>query len=168
METALLAGGCFWGMQDLLRQAPGVLKTEVGYTGGQTPKPAYPQVKTGTTGHAEGRAGRVRSCENIVRRLAGTLVLSHARPDHQESPGQRRRHAVPFGHFLSVGRPKARRAGSHQARRRQVAAPDCHRSRARRGIHFRRRLPSGLSGKESGRVHLPLHAGLNSAMSDEQ
>ena len=33
-ETAILAGGCFWGMQDLLRHYPGVLSTRVGYTGG--------------------------------------------------------------------------------------------------------------------------------------
>jgi peptide methionine sulfoxide reductase msrA/msrB len=53
LETALLAGGCFWGMQDLLRSVPGVLETEVGYTGGSTPRPTYEQVRRGTTGHAE-------------------------------------------------------------------------------------------------------------------
>ena len=36
-ETAILAGGCFWGMQDLLRRYPGVLDTRVGYTGGDVP-----------------------------------------------------------------------------------------------------------------------------------
>ena len=52
-ETALLAGGCFWGMQELFRQHRGVIQTRVGYTGGNTANPVYDQVKTGTTGHAE-------------------------------------------------------------------------------------------------------------------
>ncbi len=52
-ETAVLAGGCFWGMQEILRDLPGVLRTTVGYTGGNTEHPVYEQVKTGTTGHAE-------------------------------------------------------------------------------------------------------------------
>jgi len=53
IETAILAGGCFWGMEDILRKLPGVLETEVGYTGGHTPNPTYKDVKTGGTGHAE-------------------------------------------------------------------------------------------------------------------
>ena len=52
-EVALLAGGCFWGMEDIIRDIPGVLETEVGYTGGTTPDATYEQVKTGRTGHAE-------------------------------------------------------------------------------------------------------------------
>ena len=40
-ETAILAGGCFWGMQDLLRRFPGVLSTRVGYTGGDVPNATY-------------------------------------------------------------------------------------------------------------------------------
>ena len=40
-EKAILAGGCFWGMQDLLRRQPGVVSTRVGYTGGGTPNPTY-------------------------------------------------------------------------------------------------------------------------------
>ena len=52
-EVATLAGGCFWGMEEILRQVPGVLDTEVGYTGGTTSYPTYEQVKTGATGHAE-------------------------------------------------------------------------------------------------------------------
>jgi methionine-S-sulfoxide reductase len=52
-ETATLAGGCFWGVQELIRQLPGVLDTTAGYTGGTLDKPTYNDVKKGTTGHAE-------------------------------------------------------------------------------------------------------------------
>ena len=52
-EKAILAGGCFWGMQDLLRKVGGVVSTRVGYTGGTTENATYDQVKTGRTGHAE-------------------------------------------------------------------------------------------------------------------
>jgi peptide-methionine (S)-S-oxide reductase len=40
-ERAILAGGCFWGMQDLLRRYPGVISTRVGYTGGDVPNATY-------------------------------------------------------------------------------------------------------------------------------
>lgn len=52
-EVAVLAGGCFWGVEELIRKIPGVLDTEVGYCGGETLNPDYKAVKTGTSGHAE-------------------------------------------------------------------------------------------------------------------
>ncbi|NNM79676.1 MAG: peptide-methionine (S)-S-oxide reductase MsrA [Gallionella sp.] len=52
-QTAYLAGGCFWGMEELVRQIPGVIATEVGYCGGNAEKATYEHVKTGTSGHAE-------------------------------------------------------------------------------------------------------------------
>ncbi|PIR21733.1 MAG: peptide-methionine (S)-S-oxide reductase [Deltaproteobacteria bacterium CG11_big_fil_rev_8_21_14_0_20_45_16] len=52
-EKAILAGGCFWGAQEILRQQNGVIETRVGYTGGNTADPTYEDVKAGQTGHAE-------------------------------------------------------------------------------------------------------------------
>jgi peptide methionine sulfoxide reductase msrA/msrB len=53
LEVAILAGGCFWGMEEILRAVPGVIETEVGYSGGTTASPTYNDVSSGRTGHAE-------------------------------------------------------------------------------------------------------------------
>jgi methionine-S-sulfoxide reductase len=50
---ATLAAGCFWGVEEILREIDGVLDTSVGYTGGSTPSPGYRDVCRGDTGHAE-------------------------------------------------------------------------------------------------------------------
>jgi peptide methionine sulfoxide reductase msrA/msrB len=52
-EEAIFAGGCFWGVEYHLQQLPGVLHTEVGYTGGNTQEPTYEPVCGGNTGHVE-------------------------------------------------------------------------------------------------------------------
>ena len=52
-ETAILGGGCFWGVQTLFDQTHGVIDTQVGYCGGSTTQPSYQDVCGGDTGHAE-------------------------------------------------------------------------------------------------------------------
>jgi peptide methionine sulfoxide reductase msrA/msrB len=52
-EIATLAGGCFWGMEDLLRKQPGVIRIEVGYTGGHLENPRYEDTHDSKSGHAE-------------------------------------------------------------------------------------------------------------------
>ena len=52
-DRAVFAGGCFWGVEYFLQQAPGVIRTRVGYTGGKTDHPTYEKVCRHTTGHAE-------------------------------------------------------------------------------------------------------------------
>lgn len=52
-EEAIVAGGCFWSVDFLFHQLPGVLKTEVGYTGGNLDNPTYEEVCQGRTGHYE-------------------------------------------------------------------------------------------------------------------
>lgn len=72
-NTALFAAGCFWGVQFYFDEIPGVLDTEVGYTGGHAENPTYEQVCSHTTGHAE--AVRITfdpseaSYETLVRQL---------------------------------------------------------------------------------------------------
>ena len=53
MEIAVLALGCFWGPEIKFSKIPGIIKTEVGYCGGNKPKVTYKEVCTGETNHAE-------------------------------------------------------------------------------------------------------------------
>ena len=52
-EIAVLAGGCFWGVEEILRGVPGVIETDVGYTGGWLENPTYHDTHDSKSGHAE-------------------------------------------------------------------------------------------------------------------
>ena len=52
-EVAIFGAGCFWGVEEILWQVPGVWSTSVGYAGGTTPHPSYEEVCSGRTGHTE-------------------------------------------------------------------------------------------------------------------
>ena len=53
LNKAIICGGCFWGIEENFRTKPGIISTEVGYTGGKTDSPTYESVCSGKTGHAE-------------------------------------------------------------------------------------------------------------------
>jgi peptide methionine sulfoxide reductase msrA/msrB len=76
-QVALLAGGCFWGMEDILRAVPGVIDTEVGYTGGDTSGATYEQVRTGRTGHAESIRVTFDPRRLSYEELLGTFFRMH-------------------------------------------------------------------------------------------
>ncbi len=63
-ETAVLAGGCFWGVEGVFEHVRGVESAVSGYTGGRTRSPSYADVSAGTTGHAE--AVRVEFDPSVV------------------------------------------------------------------------------------------------------
>jgi peptide-methionine (S)-S-oxide reductase len=53
MKKIVLAGGCFWGVEEYFSRLPGLVSTRVGYANGHTKNPSYQEVCTGTTGHVE-------------------------------------------------------------------------------------------------------------------
>lgn len=91
-QIATFAAGCFWGVQYYFDQVPGVVASEVGYTGGHTKNPSYEAVCTHTTGHAE--ATRVEfnpdkvSYEMLVKqfmRMHNPTELNRQGPDIGDS-----------------------------------------------------------------------------------
>ena len=63
-DVAIFAGGCFWGVEELIRQVDGVLDVIVGYTGGNIDNPTYSLISSGLTGHAE--AVKIEFDPNVI------------------------------------------------------------------------------------------------------
>ena len=106
-ERAVFGMGCFWGAERKLWETPGVHTTAAGYAGGFTPNPTYQEVCSGQTGHTEVVLAVFRIPIEVSFERVAAAVLGGARPDAGHAPGERRRHAVPLGRLLLLGRPAA-------------------------------------------------------------
>ncbi len=77
MQVATLAGGCFWCLEAVFEQVPGVLEVEPGYTGGMTADPDYEEVCRGRTGHAEAVRIRFDGDQVSFRELLEVFFVIH-------------------------------------------------------------------------------------------
>ena len=76
-ETAIFAGGCFWGVEHFLAREEGVLETSVGYIGGHKENPTYQEVCSKTTGHAEAVEVKYDASKTSFEKLARLFFETH-------------------------------------------------------------------------------------------
>ncbi len=161
-EVAVLAGGCFWGVEDILRDVPGVIDTDVGYTGGHLENPTYDDTHDSKSGHAESIRvtfdPSVLSYEELLEKWFFKLHDPTTLNRQGNDVGTQYRSAI-FPQNAEqreiAERVKAQRRGVGQ-----VEATDHDEYRG--GLHMVQRgtVPSGLPAQASRRVQLPFHAGL--------
>ena len=137
-EQAVFGMGCFWGAERSSGRH-GVWTTAVGYAGGYTPNPTYQEVCSGSTGHAEVGAGRIRPRPGQLRGPAEDL-LGETRPHAGHAPGQRHGHAVPLGIYSTTPEQQAAaeavaRACTRRGSRRRLRR-DHHRDRDAAGPFY--------------------------------
>jgi hypothetical protein len=87
-QTAVIAGGCFWGIQAAFQHTKGVISATSGYSGGSAKTAEYELVSTGETGHAESVKGYVRSIQNHIWPTASCFLLGGPRPHAVEPAGR--------------------------------------------------------------------------------
>ncbi len=145
-EVAILAGGCFWGLQDLIRRRPGVIATRVGYTGGDVPNATYRNHGT----HAEAIEITFDPDQTSFRDLLEFFFQVH-------DPSTRNRQGNDIGSsyrsaIFYTNDEQKRVAARHHRRRgriRAVAGPGRHRGRRGRPVLGGRAGAPGLPGAVS-------------------
>ncbi len=152
-ERAVLAGGCFWGMQDLLRRYPGVISSRVGYTGGEVRNATY----RNHGNHAEAIEITFDPAKTSYRTLLEFFFQIHD-PTTPNPPGQRPGRQLSLGDLLHQRRTAEGGRGHDRGRRCLgiMAREGGHRSGAgQRFLGGRARAP-GLPGADPERLYLPL------------
>ena len=152
-ERAVLAGGCFWGMQDLIRRMPGVISTRVGYTGGEVPNATY----RNHGNHAEAIEIVFDPAKISYRKLLEFFFQIHD-PSTRNRQGNDVGRELSFGDLLHQRRPEAGGSRHHRRRRRlgPVAGQGGDGSGAGGPVLGGRARASGLSRALSERLYLPL------------
>jgi methionine-S-sulfoxide reductase len=154
-ETAILAGGCFWGMQDLIRKRPGVVSSRVGYTGGEVENATYRNHE----GHAEAIEIVFDPAVISYRDLLEFFFQIHD-PTTVNRQGNDRgtsyRSAI---FYTSDEQRKGRRGHDRRCRRvRPVARQGGHGGHRGRPVLGGRTRAPGLPRTDPQRVHVPLRA----------
>ena len=106
-EAAVLAGGCFWGVQGVFQHVAGVVSAVSGYAGGAAATAHYEMTSQGDTGHAESVKITFDPGKISYGKILQIYFSVGARPDRAQPAGPRRRDAVPLRHL-----PDQRRAGA--------------------------------------------------------
>ena len=147
LETAVLAGGCFWGIQAVFQHVKGVTSAVSGYAGGAPRRRITRPSARGRTGHAEA----VQVTYDPAQVSYGQLLQSSSRSPttrRAQPPGSRHRHAVSLGHFSADDDQKRVAERLHRAAR---AAKACSRpivtQVVRSGLLPGRGLSPGLRGR---------------------
>ena len=159
-EVAILAGGCFWGMEHVLLDAPGIVDIEVGYAGGTAKSVTYEDVSSGTTGYAE--SVKVTFDPSVLS-YEDLLVHWYFR-GHNPTTLNRQNNDVGTQYrseifTMSPAQAKAGARGPRAGRaQRQVGVPDRHQDRAGDLVGPRRGLSPGLPGQAPARLQRPLPA----------
>ena len=140
LERAVLAGGCFWGMQDLIRKLPGVVNTRVGYTGGDVPNATY-RNQAPRRGHRD----RVRSDTYQLSRPSGVLL-----PDSRSHTLNRQGNDVGASYrseifYISEAQRDEALGRSTMSTPRACGRPRCDEGLARRRVLGSRAGAPGLS-----------------------
>ncbi len=124
-EVAVVAGGCFWGVQGVFQHVDGVACAVSGYAGGAAETAHYDMTSQGDTGHAESVRDRVRPGQDQLRQALADLFLGRPRPDRAQPPGSGRRDAIPL-------RRSSRRAKRRRMSRRLISPSSIRRTRSAR------------------------------------
>lgn len=113
-QVAVIAGGCFWGIQAVYQHTKGVFQAVSGYSGGTKQTASYEVVSSGRTGHAEFVQITFDPTEISYGEILQYLFLGRTRPDAAQPAGPGCRPAIPHGYFLCERRSEARGGGVHQ------------------------------------------------------
>ena len=138
-ETAVFAGGCFWGVQGVFQHVNGVTSAVSGYAGGDKNTAKVRRSRNGTHAARGVRAGHLRPARHHLRPPPADPFFRRPRPDAARSPGAGRRAAIPVGHLPEQRRAGGRREGLYRADHAGARFPERDRHQDRAGRRVLRR-----------------------------